>query len=107
MKLSEFIPQTSVTEARVGQTDLKLPALDHTMREFDSSEDFESMFSDISQAVAYAKAALESEAFKDWMESSANNFDFSISRYEDVLKHVTESVRTLNRLYAELEDAST
>lgn len=107
MKLSEFIPQTRVTEARVGQTDLKLPALDHTMREFDSSADFESMFSDISQAVAYAKAALESEAFKDWMESSANNFDFSISRYEDVLKHVAEAMRTLDRMYAELEDAST
>lgn len=32
MKLSEFIPQTGITEARAGQTDLKLPALDHTMR---------------------------------------------------------------------------
>lgn len=72
--------------------------------EYDSSEDFEAAYSNISMAAKHIVEVMKSPAFKDWMEQTADNFSkFDLAAdYKKPLATAEELKQQLEQLYEAL-----
>lgn len=109
MPLTEM-PQIALTEAKAEElleAKTKLVKLDPVeTQQFNSSEQFESAFSNASVAVEHAAEVLHSMAFKHWMRESQSNYGFKMAHYTQAVAQLDKAKEKLDALYEALSELS-
>lgn len=75
------------------------------LTKFNSSEDFENAFAEVGKLIEKAQEILDSEAMKNWMRDSRENYSIDTNDYDKSLKALKEASKTLDDLYDKLSEA--